>query len=94
VGRTCRGPPLAARLTRSRLASAPGAGSARRFLGPRHRGCRLLGPLPPQDQKLADVLDRRRVQSCADALQHRIALIAQVTEHPNLDKFVREEIDV
>src|SRR6185436_7451545 len=49
----------------------PGGGGGRRILGPRHRRSRLLRPLPPQDQELDDILDRRRDQSCADAMQNR-----------------------
>ena len=40
------------------------------------------------------MLHRRRVECVTDALQHRIALVAQIAEYAHLDQFVGEHIDV
>jgi hypothetical protein len=40
------------------------------------------------------MLYRRRIQRCADTLQHRVALVAQIAEHAHLDQLVREQIHV
>jgi len=66
----------------------------RRRLGPGRGGRRLFRSLPPQHQQFADMLDGCRVQRCANALQHGIALVALVAEHPYLDQLVRQQVDV
>lgn len=40
------------------------------------------------------MLHRRRIQRCADTLQHRVAFVAKIAEHAHLDQFVRKQIDV
>lgn len=40
------------------------------------------------------MLYRRCIQRCADTLQHRVALVAEIAEHAHLDQFVRKQIDV
>jgi len=49
---------------------------------------------PPQNQKLADVLHRRRAELGADLSQHRVTLAADVAERAHLDQLVCAQVDV
>jgi len=49
---------------------------------------------PPQNQKLAYVLHRRRAELGADLSQHRITLAADIAERAHLDQLVRAQVDV
>jgi hypothetical protein len=43
----------------------------------------------PDHEQLADVLNGRGVELCANAREHRLARVAIGVEHPHLDEFVR-----
>ena len=53
-----------------------------------------VGIVPPDDQQLSQVLDRRAFELAADSRQQRIALAAHVAEHADLDQLMRFERDI
>jgi hypothetical protein len=55
---------------------------------------RSVGVLPPQDQKLAEMLHRRTIEFCANPFEHRLSRIAVIVENAHLDELVREEREV
>jgi hypothetical protein len=76
---------------RRRRASALPPGRAAGF------GCtgggrgRLVGVLAPDDQELAEVLDRRALQRIANRREHHLALGARFAVNADLDELVRLE---
>jgi hypothetical protein len=54
----------------------------------------FLGPRPPEDQHLAEMLHRRASEVRANPRRDRLALVAVVAEHAHLDELVRVQRDI
>ena len=76
------------RLSRRGFSGGGGATGRRRFLQ------RFFRQRPPDDQHLAEMLDRGGAKLVADTPEHRVALGTRVAERTDLNQLVRIEVDV